>query len=66
MYTNLENNTKRLSPSPSKTIYLKFIDVPKNKIIKFNNGIEKKENINFIKNKINLGNNIIYNNTNNN
>ena len=66
LYTNLENNTKRLSPSPSKTIYLKFIDVPKNKIIKFNNGIEKKENINFIKNKINLGNNIIYNNTNNN
>ena len=66
LYNNFENNTKKLSPSPNKTIYLKFIDVPKNKIIKFNNGIEKKENLNFIKNKINLGNNIIYNNTNNN
>ena len=64
LYNNMETNIKRLSPSPNKTIYLKFIDVPKNKLIKFNNTIEKKKNINFIKNRINLGNNIIYNNTN--
>ena len=62
LYNNFENNTKKLSPSPNKTIYLKFIDVPKTKLIKFNNTIEKKEN----KNRIILGNNIIYNTTNNN
>ena len=52
-------NTLRFSPSPNKIIYLKYINFPKNKIIRFNNSSDKKKKspIPLIRQRMHLGNN---------